>query len=398
MGFGYDANGRMVKATKANVPDALSVYDAAGMRVAERVNDVWRFSVYDIGGKIVAEYGGVPATDEGGVKYILSDWQGSNRAVLSNTGNVRARVDYTAYGEEIQAGVGLRTSTQGFDNSTALRQRYGLTERDSATGLDHTPWRKNENRAGRWTSPDPFTGSASLAEPQSFNRFSYVANQPTNFIDPSGLFQIQYCTRTWVDYGEGRVYSSWSCVTVYDSGGGGGGPAALSQKEIGKLKKNVKKILKKLQKERCKKFLENAGISIDDLVSQLNDSSLSFSAMRSSETTVEEAGLLGANARAEFEELPDAARRSGLAALGMSVREWFKNNDNSTRRVNAAVGTGGRIFYRGFQATTTLHENLHVLTGLGDVDLANKLGLKFDGTGDSASSAISQALRDNGCS
>lgn len=45
MGFGYDANGRMVKATKANVPDALSVYDAAGMRVAERVNDVWRFAV-----------------------------------------------------------------------------------------------------------------------------------------------------------------------------------------------------------------------------------------------------------------------------------------------------------------------------------------------------------------
>ena len=45
------------------------------MRVAERVNDVWRFSVYDIGGKIVAEYGGVAATDEGGVKYLLSDWQ-----------------------------------------------------------------------------------------------------------------------------------------------------------------------------------------------------------------------------------------------------------------------------------------------------------------------------------
>ena len=80
MGFGYDANGRMVRATKANVPDALSVYDAAGMRVAERVNDVWRFSIYDIGGKIVAEYGGVVATDEGGVKYLLSDWQGSTRA------------------------------------------------------------------------------------------------------------------------------------------------------------------------------------------------------------------------------------------------------------------------------------------------------------------------------
>ncbi|MBK7804472.1 MAG: hypothetical protein IPJ55_17820 [Chloracidobacterium sp.] len=46
MGFGYDANGRMVKASKTSVPDALSVYDASGMRVAEKVNDVWRFLIY----------------------------------------------------------------------------------------------------------------------------------------------------------------------------------------------------------------------------------------------------------------------------------------------------------------------------------------------------------------
>jgi hypothetical protein len=33
MGFAYDANGRMVKATEVNQSDALSVYDAAGMRL-----------------------------------------------------------------------------------------------------------------------------------------------------------------------------------------------------------------------------------------------------------------------------------------------------------------------------------------------------------------------------
>ncbi len=56
---------------------------------------------------------------------------GSNRAVLSNTGNARARVDYTAYGEEIQAGVGLRTPALGYSVTSAdsLRQRYGLTGR-----------------------------------------------------------------------------------------------------------------------------------------------------------------------------------------------------------------------------------------------------------------------------
>jgi hypothetical protein len=101
MGFGYDANGRMVKATEVNQPDALSVYDVAGLRVAQCVNNVWKFSIYDIGGKMVAEYGGQPSTDEGGVKYVLSDWQGSTRAILNNSGFVYARLDYTAFGEEV---------------------------------------------------------------------------------------------------------------------------------------------------------------------------------------------------------------------------------------------------------------------------------------------------------
>jgi len=148
----------------------------------------------------MAEYGGGPtATDEGGVKYLLSDWQGSNRAVLSNTGNVLGRMDYTAYGENIGAGTGLRTSMQGFDSTINPRQQYGLTERDDATGLDHTWFRKNENRAGRWTSPDPYNGSISLGNPQSLNRYSYVNAQPTNFIDPSGLQIVMICQWwTWV--------------------------------------------------------------------------------------------------------------------------------------------------------------------------------------------------------
>ena len=31
--------------------DATSVYDASGMRIAEKVNDVGRFLIYDIGGR-----------------------------------------------------------------------------------------------------------------------------------------------------------------------------------------------------------------------------------------------------------------------------------------------------------------------------------------------------------
>jgi len=79
----------------------------------------------------------------------------------------------------------LRTGPQGYNASDSNRQKYGLTERDDTTGLDHTWWRKYENTAGRWTSPDPLAGG--IANPQSFNRYSYVQNDPVNFVDPSGL-------------------------------------------------------------------------------------------------------------------------------------------------------------------------------------------------------------------
>lgn len=66
-----------------------------------------------------------------------------------------------------------------------MRQRFAVTERDEATGLDHTWFRKYDNFAGRWTSPDPLTGAT--GNPQTFNLYAYTTNDPVNKIDPSGL-------------------------------------------------------------------------------------------------------------------------------------------------------------------------------------------------------------------
>ncbi|MBP9664735.1 MAG: peptidoglycan DD-metalloendopeptidase family protein [Pyrinomonadaceae bacterium] len=169
------------------------------------------------------------AVDEGGVKYLLSDWQGSNRAVVSNSGYVLARNDYTAYGEEIASSVGLRTVVQGFASNLIPRQKYGLTERDEATGLDHTWFRKHEPRAGRWTSPDPYGGSMSIADPQSFNRYSYVGSQPLDYVDPSGLFMIgpPPRERTQMEmcflFGIGCYQTPSEPIEIMGGGGGGGG-------------------------------------------------------------------------------------------------------------------------------------------------------------------------------
>jgi RHS repeat-associated protein len=211
--------------------ESKAVYDALGQRVATQVNGNWRYIVYDIEGKMVAEYGQAATTTDK-IRYILLDRQGSTRAILNQSATVLARFDYQPFGEEIASGVGMRTTSQGYGGSDSSRQRYALTERDEATGLDHTWWRKYENTAGRWTSRDPYNGSMRVGDPQSFNRFTYVGNDPINFVDPSGLDPVLCIWRItgyhyfWV-YKDGRVEYAFSTVTsfsvtCYRVGGGGG--------------------------------------------------------------------------------------------------------------------------------------------------------------------------------
>jgi RHS repeat-associated protein len=214
LGFAYDANGRQIKATRTNTPDAQTVYDALGNRVATKINDIWQYMIYDAFGQLVAEYG-IQPEGLGGVKYIQQDHQGSVRTVTNSNGFVVARTDHQAFGDEVGIGVGLRSIEQGYSVDKVAKQGYGLTENDDATGQQHTWFRKLETQAGRWSSPDPYKGSMSLGNPQSFNRYSYVENQPTNYVDPSGLTMV-LCVR----YGDDESgWSPWDCETIYENVG-----------------------------------------------------------------------------------------------------------------------------------------------------------------------------------
>ena len=135
-----------------------------------------------------------PSTSSGtstsaNLKYVLTDAQGTTRALMNHSGSgtstIIARHDYLPFGEEIWAGIGLRSSTQKYATTDKVRQRFAMLERDEATGLDHTAFRKYDSFAGRWTTPDPLGGQA--GDPQSFNRYAYAANDPINLIDPLGL-------------------------------------------------------------------------------------------------------------------------------------------------------------------------------------------------------------------
>jgi RHS repeat-associated protein len=108
--------------------------------------------------------------------------------MMNGSGEIEARHDYLPFGEEIQSDVELRTAAKHYAAVDSTRQRYSGMERD-ANGLDQTLWRKYESRAGRWTTPDPYSGSMTVGDPQSFNRYTYVGNDPINFVDPSDLIR-----------------------------------------------------------------------------------------------------------------------------------------------------------------------------------------------------------------
>jgi RHS repeat-associated protein len=61
------------------------------------------------------------------------------------------------------------------------------THPKSGTGLNYAMNRWYSSQVGRFTTPDPYMAHAGLANPQSWNRYAYVQNDPVNHNDPTGL-------------------------------------------------------------------------------------------------------------------------------------------------------------------------------------------------------------------
>ncbi len=59
-------------------------------------------------------------------------------------------------------------------------------ERDAETTLDFFQARYYSAPQGRFTSPDPGNAGANLGDPQSWNVYAYVGNNPLTYTDPSG--------------------------------------------------------------------------------------------------------------------------------------------------------------------------------------------------------------------
>jgi RHS repeat-associated protein len=110
--------------------------------------------------------------------------------VTNQSGTVLSRHDYQAFGEEVYAGTANRTSTDKYSSADNIRQQFTGYERDTESGLDYAQARYYNTKHGRFTSVDPLKASATIRNPQTFNRYSYVLNSPYKFTDPLGLLPL----------------------------------------------------------------------------------------------------------------------------------------------------------------------------------------------------------------
>ena len=151
--------------------------------------------VYDAAGRLAAEYNAgepVSGDDVPRVSYLTNDHLGSPRIVTDANGGVVSRKDFAAFGDETITS--HRTPALGYPVSGPdIRQDYTGYQKDGESGLEFAQARYYNSQHGRFTSVDPLTASATIRNPQSLNRYSYVLNSPYKFTDPLGLFASSGC-------------------------------------------------------------------------------------------------------------------------------------------------------------------------------------------------------------
>lgn len=135
----------------------------------------------------VMRHGGGGGGAAAQVNWLVTDHLGTPRMVLDKTGSVAgvSRHDYFPFGEEI-TGVGGRATVLGYSSGSIVRQKFTGKERDNETELDYFGARYYASPQGRFVSPDAFEKDSYLDDPQSWNKYVYVRNNPLYFIDPSG--------------------------------------------------------------------------------------------------------------------------------------------------------------------------------------------------------------------
>ncbi len=219
--FSYDANGNMVNNngikisyTSFNKPETIKTnsdtitffYDADKKRYKKETRSYTTFyldksyeeKVYknrgDIerryfiyaGGQVVSIY---TDTYRNGIwspstKYLHYDSLGSVDTITNNLGIIEARYAYKPFGQKLNLDKDGNPTTK----TSVTNRGYTGHEHIEETGFIHMNARLYDPVIARFLSAD--TMIPHIYDSQSFNRYSYVRNNPLKYTDPTGHFGI----------------------------------------------------------------------------------------------------------------------------------------------------------------------------------------------------------------
>lgn len=218
--YSYDGNGLITSVDGGSI---RYFYDAEGNRIRKQMKDgnheyiwwndqlmaergpdgVWTDYVYVNGGRFASiRSGSNPSKSTGDVAFFVTSAVGASRMNVSAGGVVLAKGTFSAFGKPATVASGGAEIISFSDEV-----------HDPETGLDTYKFRSYNPRLGRWMSPDPSSlHFASMGNPQTYNLYAYVVNDPLKYVDSLGLSRPP-CDG--YDWGDGDYCD--------DGGGGGGG-------------------------------------------------------------------------------------------------------------------------------------------------------------------------------
>jgi RHS repeat-associated protein len=107
------------------------------------------------------------------VSFYGKDGHGNVRYLTDSNGAVTDRYDYDAFGNLIKQ-----------SGSTPNDYLFASEQYDAHLGMTYLRARYLNAQTGRFLTIDPYMGDK--GQPQSLHRYSYVANDPVNKLDPTG--------------------------------------------------------------------------------------------------------------------------------------------------------------------------------------------------------------------
>jgi RHS repeat-associated protein len=206
--FVYNQNDRLVRVEEGGEVLGEYTYNGLGQRVLKDANSETTVFLYDFDGNIVVDsridgeisfeylYMGsnrIAMADaaSGNLYYYNNNYLGTPLLITDSDGDVVWDADYLPFGK-----------AEVSDHASVVNNfRFSGQYYDEETGLHYNYRRYYDPKTGRYLTPDPIGLAGGI------NPYLYASANPTNYVDPYGLFDLGSVARKIIGDSPGDIFT-----------------------------------------------------------------------------------------------------------------------------------------------------------------------------------------------